>query len=224
MKTVLKISLVVGLLLQHLAHSEPSQRDISNRRISLYQADLVCPAAPQIGCGSAAKPILMGLESDQLVSEAWLSRAGTVVAVVWKQAGPAKEHARIIRSALREQQQVREIKGSAREQLLKSFRAGSGWYRAAAVDRLSEEEAGITATKLVRKMQTLVSIPEDKAKALQQAFTATLAHKLTRNNQQDPGETHLQILKICREHLEEKDIVVLQQAQEKGAFSHLREE
>ena len=99
MKTVLKISLVVGLLLQHLAHSEPSQRDISNRRISLYQADLVCPAAPQIGCGSAAKPILMGLESDQLVSEAWLSRAGTVVAVVWKQAGPAKEHARIIRSA-----------------------------------------------------------------------------------------------------------------------------
>ncbi|MFC0425143.1 hypothetical protein, partial [Chryseobacterium scophthalmum] len=30
--------------------------------ISFYKTPLVCPAAPQIGCGSKAKPVLLSLE------------------------------------------------------------------------------------------------------------------------------------------------------------------
>ncbi|MGH8162953.1 MAG: hypothetical protein ACREP1_01315, partial [Rhodanobacteraceae bacterium] len=33
-------------------------------RVTIFQAPLRCPAAPQIGCGSAAKPILLELERD----------------------------------------------------------------------------------------------------------------------------------------------------------------
>src|SRR5207249_11618195 len=53
-------------------------------RISVFKAPLVCPAAPQIGCGSASKPILLDLERQAGVHEAWLNRAGTIIAVVWK--------------------------------------------------------------------------------------------------------------------------------------------
>src|SRR6266550_2309017 len=37
-----------------------------------------------IGCGSASKPILLDLERQAGVLEAWLNRAGTIIAVVWK--------------------------------------------------------------------------------------------------------------------------------------------
>jgi len=53
-------------------------------RISVFKAPLFCPAAPQIGCGSASKPILLDLERQAGVLEAWLNRAGTIIAVVWK--------------------------------------------------------------------------------------------------------------------------------------------
>src|SRR5260221_13598629 len=56
--------------------------------ITFYDIPLVCGAAPAIGCGSRAKPLLMDLERQAAIREAWLSRAGTIVAIVW--AGPAR--------------------------------------------------------------------------------------------------------------------------------------
>lgn len=38
--------------------------------------------APAIGCGCRAKPVLAQLESEPLVSQAWLHRSGTTLAVV----------------------------------------------------------------------------------------------------------------------------------------------
>ena len=52
------------------------------KRLSFYEVPLVCPAASQIGCGSASKPLLLGLESSGVASEAWLNRAGTVMSVL----------------------------------------------------------------------------------------------------------------------------------------------
>src|ERR1043166_3178987 len=40
-------------------------------RISVFKVDLICPAAPAIGCGSRAKPILLELEKQNYVAEAW---------------------------------------------------------------------------------------------------------------------------------------------------------
>src|ERR1041385_1399008 len=53
-------------------------------RANIFRVSLQCPAAPQIGCGSASKPILLELERDPAVEQAWLNRAGTLMAVVWK--------------------------------------------------------------------------------------------------------------------------------------------
>src|SRR5207249_3818511 len=86
--------------------------------LSIDQTDLVCPAARHIGCGSAAKPLLLELERDAHVDEAWLNRAGTVVAVVWKEPRTTKQRTEIIQSVFKEQN-VRELKGEAREQALK---------------------------------------------------------------------------------------------------------
>src|SRR5258708_36306156 len=56
--------------------------------ITFYDVPLVCGAAPAIGCGSRAKPLLMELEQPTAIKEAWLNRAGTIVAIVWS--GPAR--------------------------------------------------------------------------------------------------------------------------------------
>ena len=194
---------------------------LNKKRISFYEAELVCPAAPQIGCGSAAKPILLELERHPQVAEAWLKRSGTVLAVVWKENVASRARGKIVASSL-EQKKVREIKGSAREQALQQFLSGSGWYRGAAVDRLSEEEAGITAGRLVRKMQKLISLTDAKAGTLQHAFSEVLARKLTKG--ESPEQTEAALMKICQQHLDEKDIAVLHEAHQKGAFSNLRSE
>jgi hypothetical protein len=40
---------------------------VTTDRISVFKAPLVYPAAPQIGCGSASKPILLDLEGQPSV-------------------------------------------------------------------------------------------------------------------------------------------------------------
>lgn len=50
--------------------------------VSLFQVPLQCPAAPEIACGGRARPILLALESDATISEAWVNRAGNMLAVV----------------------------------------------------------------------------------------------------------------------------------------------
>src|SRR5882757_5092815 len=52
--------------------------------ITFYKTPLVCNAAPTIGCGSRAKPILLEMEKSPAVKEAWLNRSGTILAIVWK--------------------------------------------------------------------------------------------------------------------------------------------
>jgi hypothetical protein len=42
-----------------------------------------------------------------------------------------------------------ELTGGAQDSALQSFRSGRDWYRGAEVDRLSEDEAGIIADRLM---------------------------------------------------------------------------
>jgi hypothetical protein len=62
------------------AANAAAQTPVSDR-VSVFQVGLQCLAAPQIGCGGEAKPILLKLERDSAVREAWLNRAGTLIAV-----------------------------------------------------------------------------------------------------------------------------------------------
>jgi hypothetical protein len=68
---------------EQAAAASAGQKQARLDNVSFYKVPLVCPAAPHIGCGSASKPLLLGLEHSEVVSEAWLNRAGTVMAVVW---------------------------------------------------------------------------------------------------------------------------------------------
>jgi hypothetical protein len=44
-----------------------------------------------LGCGSRAKPLLIDLEQQSGIKEAWLNRTGTIVAIVWRASARAEE-------------------------------------------------------------------------------------------------------------------------------------
>src|SRR5436305_10109467 len=108
MKTQLIAVLAGGLLYAPLA-SAAAPAD----RISVFKAPLVCPAAPQIGCGSASKPILLDLEKQPGVLEAWLNRAGTIIAVVWKPESDAETRSKVA-TGLKEDRAI-ELQGDSRD-------------------------------------------------------------------------------------------------------------
>ena len=68
---------------QEIEKQTPTTLIMNDDNISFYRVPLVCNAASHIGCGSRSKPVLLGLEKTDLVTEAWLNRAGNTIAVVW---------------------------------------------------------------------------------------------------------------------------------------------
>src|SRR2546421_11341627 len=126
MKTQLIAVLMSALPYAPLASAAESAAAISPDRISVFKVPLVCPAAPQIGCGSASKPILLDLERQPGVLQAWLNRAGTIIAVVWKPESNVENQSKVA-AELREDRAT-EIEGTAREEAVKDFLSGKGWY------------------------------------------------------------------------------------------------
>ena len=181
------------------------------KRLSFYEVPLVCPAASQIGCGSASKPLLLGLESDGVVSEAWLNRAGTIMAVVWSAQSTPGQRSKALKSVLKQAEiEAKELTGKARRQALNAFAQKTGWYRGAEVDRLSEEEAGVIATRLVRRIRAKITVSDEKAKIIEQGFTDVLKQKLTGKSTKDDAQAAM--VNICRQNLSEKDVAILQEA------------
>jgi len=178
-------SFLVGtLLLAVLALAvETSVRSgIDPNRVGLYAVPLVCPAAPEIGCGLAAKPILEALEGQPGVEAAWLNRAGTVVAVLWAKDAPSERRRAAIQTAIQRvfrDMTVREVTDDEWERLLQDFRGGSEWYRANEVHRLSEIEADIIAARLVRRVQRLLDRPIGSTEALQRTLAGVLRQATT---------------------------------------------
>src|SRR5919109_4124514 len=168
MKTQLVTAVAGGLLCTSFAGGTENITTLSADRVSVFKAPLVCPAAPQIGCGSASKPILLDLEKQTGVAEAWLNRAGTRIAVVWKPDADAEAHTKVA-TGLKDDRVV-ELEGTAHDEAVKDFLSGKGWYHAAEVDRLSEEEANIIARRLVHFVQSKSSSTKDKAERLESAF------------------------------------------------------
>jgi len=190
--------------------------------VSFYKVPLVCPAAPHIGCGSASKPLLLELERSDVVSEAWLNRAGTVMAIVWTGQSKPRHRAKTLKAILKERDiTATEFGGEQKEQILKDFRSGNGWYRGADVDRLSEEEAGIIAERWIGRFREKISLTDEKGKILQEAMTAQIKRQLTGKATRE--ETRAEILKIARQNLDEKDVQVLLE-NFGGGFAQKKEE
>ena len=159
------------------ADAKASKEGASKKDVSVYRVPWRCPAALQIGCGSHAKPILLELEQNAGVSEAWLNRQGTAVAVVWKQ--DAKRKARRNAEKTLKDGKAWKLSGEAQAKTLADFESGKGWYRGADVDRLSEEEAGVIAARWVRRVQAKTTLTEAKAEGLRAALTEGLKKCLT---------------------------------------------
>src|SRR5882672_10780259 len=179
-KTIMSVSACVlfwqgGLVAG--ADVKESKEGTSKKDASVYQVPWRCPAALQIGCGSHAKPILLELEQNPGVSEAWLNRQGTAVAVVWKP--DAKRKARRDAEKSLTEGKASKLSGEARTKTLADFESGKGWYRGADVDRLSEEEAGVIAARWVRRVQAKTTLAEEKAEGLRAALTEGLKKCLT---------------------------------------------
>lgn len=119
----------------------------------------------------------MELEQDSSVSEAWLNRAGTKIAVVWNAA--SKPEARRTVATKLQAQDATEVAGRSRDEAIAEFLSGAGWYRGKAVDRLSEEEAGIIAVRLVRRVQAKIALTGDPAEGLQRALAEALKQRFT---------------------------------------------
>ena len=210
MKTQFIAGSIGALLCVPLASAAENMATVAADRISVFKVPLVCPAAPQIGCGSASKPTLLDLEKQPGVIEAWLNRAGTRIAIVWKADSDA-ETRRKVAAGLREGHAT-ELDRKSRDETVADFLSGKGWYRGSDVDRLSEEEAGIIAARLVKRVQTKGTLPNDKAERLRQVLTDSFRKMFTQGQDQNA----LSVQELAGDFLDEKQIVLLKEAIQEG--------
>jgi predicted DNA binding protein len=205
---------VIAVLLGGLLYAPLASAAVPADRISVFKAPLVCPAARQIGCGSASKPILLDLEQQTGVAEAWLNRAGTIIAVVWKPDATAEARSHVA-GELKEDRAT-EIEGASRDEAVKDFLSGKSWYRGADVDRLSEEEADVIAARLVRRVQAKTALAKDKAEGLQHALADVYKQRLT--NKISREQELSRFLDIGREYLAKDQVAILNEAIEGGVL------
>ncbi len=184
----------------------------TEKDISVYQVPWQCPAASAIGCGSHAKPILLQLERDASVREAWLNRQGTMVAVVWNP--EAKKKARRDVEKILKEQQASKVGGSKQSKALAEFNSGKGWYRGAEVDRLSEEEAGVIAARWVRRVRAKTTLAKERAEGLEAALTDALKKYLTGKVAAPEGaeERGLELRHVAGPFLDEAQLKILSEA------------
>src|SRR5260370_40882531 len=110
------------------AHAGLEIRAISAGQVSFYEVPLACPAARNLGCGSAAKPVLAALEKKKTIQEAWLDHAVTTLAIVWKKGAKQDARASEIRSVAEDRGiSLHELTGERRDETLKSSATRAGW-------------------------------------------------------------------------------------------------
>src|SRR5438067_6813284 len=214
MKTHLTTVLAGGLLYAPFANAADATAAVTADRVSVFKAPLVCPAAPQIGCGSASKPILLDLEKQPGVLEAWLNRAGTRIAVVWKPESDAETRRKVV--AELKEDHATELDGKPRDEAVNDFLSGKGWYRGADVDRLSEEEPDVIAARLVRRVQAKPALAKGKAEGLQRALGDAYRQRLTNKISREQELSRFQ--DIGREYLAKDQMAILKEAIESGVL------
>ena len=123
-------------------------KSLNQETVIFYDVPLVCGAAPSIGCGSRAKPLLLDLERQSAIKEVWLNRTGTMVAIVWHDEPRMEEAGKPVFKS----HEVDYTERLADPQTVESFPIEGSWLRSADVDRLSLEEAQEIA-------ETLAALP-----------------------------------------------------------------
>lgn len=184
--------------------------------ITFYKVPLVCSAAPSIGCGSKAKPVLEQLEKNNNVAEAWLNHTGTVIAVKWKSNINTATGQNNINSLFKEQNlNVSIVSGKEYDAILKNFNKKTDWLRYNELDKLSKIEAGVIASRLVARVNAKTPLNEETMASLEEGFKNVFDSRFTNKNtsqqiQQDKLNDDL--LQVGRKYLNAAQINALQSA------------
>lgn len=129
-------------------------KNLEDKEVTFFNVPLVCNAAPNIGCGSRAKPILSSFEASENVKEAWLNKAGNTIAVVWKDGINVTTKKEVANTIFSEHSlNASEISTEEYAATFKSFRANEGWLKGSDVDKLSKEEATIFAHRIIKTVK-----------------------------------------------------------------------
>jgi len=212
---------VLSLLGVSSAFAEDAKLAVTSDRVSLFEVASRCEAAPEIGCGSRSKPVLLQLEREPMITEAWLNETGTVLAVVGKEGSSRESWSETVQSILeRNGVMAAELQGEARETQFRSYVSGKDWYRGAEVDNLSKREARTIAARLVHRIEAKVPLAQEKAKALEISVANVFERKFIGPSNSDPTCKREQLVEelstIAHENLDAKEIVTFQEAVAKG--------
>ena len=131
--------------------------------MSFFHVLLVCEAAPGLGCGTIARPVLADIEARPGIREAWLSREGTVLGIVWADGAPNPE--RVLSILQAHGICGVELRDAEHMQSNDSLAAG-GWYGLIQMQELSAEEARVIAVRLVGRLEKKATLPPGTAQRL----------------------------------------------------------
>lgn len=168
------ISLVACCTLCFMMHAADLQFE-PVKEITFYKVNLICGAAPDIGCGTRSKPMLAAFMAHDEVESAWLNHAGTVVAVRWTREVADKE--KIANSVFEMYgKPFTVVEGEAKAALLQDFHDGK-WYKGDDVDQLSLIEAERIADQLLARLQPEKALTPTERTELHAAFEAYIANE-----------------------------------------------
>ncbi len=230
MKTMLNSTIILTVLALGIGTvinasrlgAEENKTAIAADRVSLFTVPLRCEAAPEIGCGPISKPILLQLEHEPAIAQAWLNGTGTVLAVVWVGNHGQETRTKTVQAVFEKNGlTATELDGEARDTELKSFLSADPWYRGADVDTLSKQEAKRIAARLVRRVQAKVALSPEQAEALETGLVQTFiqAYKDGFAGQKDKEEELKQaMLNVARKNLDQSEFGTFQEALAKGVL------
>ena len=188
-------------------------------QVSLFRVPLRCGMAPEIGCGSLARPLLVALERTPCITEAWLNRAGTLLAVVGSKNFTNERRAQAVKAVLEARDILsEELRGQGRAAALEDFFVGADWLRGTDVDQLSSREAGVIALRLVKRLQTKAAVSEEAVHSLAGAITAFFKQRFLHDRIEPEQVDHSgeELLKIATAYLDERAIGAFANALEEG--------
>lgn len=189
-------------------------------RVSVFEVRLRCEAAPEIGCGLRAKPLLQDLERLPGVSQAWLNRAGDRIAIVRMSRTPEVGDESVVDVSRKHRVELRVLDADKRTMAVDDLAKSSSWYRAAAVDQLSSEEAAVIATRLVKRLSAKIKLSVLQERRLIRAVEAACANELIRNPAQSAATRKRRIasavVKVAKERLEGAAFAAFAEAAKRG--------
>lgn len=233
-KLISVASLLLAVIVVYSFVSANKESVNNKTSISFYKVPLVCSAAPEIGCGSKSKPVLLGLgKKNNVVSEAWLNRAGTIIAILWNKTSSPELRITTANAVFKENKlEVAEIKGKEYKEMLADFQEKKNWYLGTEVDKLSMEEAGVIAERLVYRINDIVVVnndktsllTEEKKQNLKKGFADVFKKHFSKNYgseinsdeknvvQKFKTETENELLGVGKKYLNEKEMKALKDA------------